>query len=100
MAMDHLLEEFLEVSTAEWESAIARDLKGSDYEKRLIWRSEDGLAVKPYYRVEDLKDLACMDAAPGAFPYRRGTRTTGDWQIREEIEAADAESANRAALAA
>jgi methylmalonyl-CoA mutase len=98
--MDHLLEEFPAVSTAEWESAIARDLKGADYEKRLIWRSEEGLAVKPYYRAEDLKDLAGMDAAPGAFPYRRGTRTTGDWQIREEIDAADVESANRAACAA
>jgi methylmalonyl-CoA mutase len=98
--MNHLLEEFPPVSTAEWESAIARDLKGADYEKRLIWRSEDGLAVKPYYRAKDLKDLECMDAAPGAFPYRRGTCTTGDWQIREEIDAADVESANRAACAA
>ena len=98
--MDHLLEEFPPVSTAEWESAIARDLKGADYEKRLIWHSEEGLAVKPYYRAEDLKDLARMDAAPGAFPYRRGTRTTGDWQIREEIDAADVKGANRAALAA
>ena len=98
--MDHLLEEFPPVSTAEWESAIARDLKGVDYEKRLIWRSEEGLAVKPYYRAEDLKGLASMDSAPGAFPYRRGTRATGDWQIREEIDAADVESANRTACAA
>jgi len=98
--MDHLLEEFPPVSTAEWESAIARDLKGVDYEKRLIWRSEEGLAVKPYYRAEDLKGLGSMDSAPGAFPYRRGTRTTGDWQIREEIDAADVESANRTACAA
>jgi methylmalonyl-CoA mutase len=66
--VEHLLEEFPPVSTAEWEAAIARDLKGADYEKRLIWRSEEGLAVKPYYRAEDLKDLAYMDAAPGAFP--------------------------------
>jgi methylmalonyl-CoA mutase len=98
--MKHLLEEFPPVSTAEWEAAIARDLKGADYEKRLIWRSDEGLAVKPYYRAEDLKDLACMDAAPGVFPYRRGARATGDWEIREEIDAVDMESANRAARAA
>ena len=42
------------MSTAAWEAAIARDLKGADYEKRLIWRTEEGLAVKPYYRAEDL----------------------------------------------
>jgi len=98
--MEHLLEEFAPVSTAEWEAAIARDLKGADYEKRLIWRNEEGLAVKPYYRVEDLKNLAYMETTPGAFPYRRGARTTGDWQIREEIDAADVESANRTACAA
>ncbi len=98
--MEHLLEEFPPVSTAEWETAIARDLKGADYEKRLIWRSEEGLAVKPYYRAEDLKDLACMDATPGAFPYRRGARATGDWLIREEIDALNAETANCEACAA
>jgi len=98
--MEHLLEEFAPVSTAEWEAAIARDLKGADYAKRLIWRSEEGLAVKPYYRAEDLKDLAYLDAEPGASPYRRGTRATGDWLIREEIEAEDAETANREACAA
>src|ERR1039458_1195676 len=98
--MKHLLEEFPPVSTVEWEAAMARDLKGADYQKRLIWRSDEGLAVKPYYRAEDLKDLACMDAAPGVFPYRRGARTTGDWEIREEIDALDVKSANRAARAA
>jgi methylmalonyl-CoA mutase len=98
--MKHLLEEFPPVSTAAWEAAIARDLKGTDYEKRLIWRSDEGLAAKPYYRAEDLKDLACMDAAPGVFPYRRGARTTGDWEIREEIDAVNVETANREACTA
>ena len=92
MATEHLLEEFPPVSTAAWEAAIARDLKGADYQEKLIWRTEEGLAVKPYYRAKDLKGLACVDAAPGEFPYRRGARTPGDWRIREEIDAADARS--------
>ncbi len=100
MATEHLLEEFPPVSTAAWEAAIARDLKGADYEKKLIWRTEEGLAVKPYYRAEDLEGLACVDAAPGEFPYRRGGRATGNWQIREEVGATDAREANRAAQAA
>ncbi len=98
--MEHLLEEFPPVSTSEWEAAIARDLKGADYEKRLIWRSQEGLTVKPYYRAEDLKGLASMDAAPGKFPYRRGARATGDWRIREEIDAENVKTANREACAA
>ena len=100
MATEHLLEEFPPVSAAAWDAAIARDLRGADYEEKLIWRTEEGLAVKPYYRAEDLKSLACLDAAPGDFPYRRGVRATGGWRIREEIDATDAEEANRAARGA
>ena len=97
---EHLLEEFPPVSTAAWEAAIARDLKGADYDKKLIWRTEEGLAVKPYYRAKDLKGLACLDAAPGEFPYRRGARASGAWQIREQIDATDAKEANHAARTA
>ena len=100
METDRLLEGFPPVSTAEWQAAIARDLKGTDPEKRLTWRTEEGLAVKPFYRAEDIEGLARLDATPGDFPYRRGARTTGDWRIREEIDAADAEEANRMARAA
>jgi methylmalonyl-CoA mutase len=97
MATEHLLEEFPTVSTAAWEAAIARDLKGADYKEKLIWRTEEGLAIKPYYRAEDLNGLACVNVAPGEFPYRRGVRASGDWRIRKEIDAADLEAANRAA---
>ncbi len=98
--MDHLFEEFAPVSNAEWDAAIAQELKGADYAKRLIRQSEEGFEVKPYYRADDLSDLAFLDALPGAFPYRRGSSTSGDWRIREEIDEKDVESANRAARAA
>ncbi len=100
MATEPLLEEFPPVSTATWEAAIARDLKGPDYEKKLMWRTGEGLSVKPYYRAEDLKGIACLDAAPGDFPYRRGVRTTGNWRIREEIDGADPAEANATACSA
>jgi methylmalonyl-CoA mutase len=97
---EKLLEEFPAVTTAEWQAAIARDLKGADPEKKLTWRTDEGMAVKPLYRAEDLAESACEDAAPGDFPFRRSARETGDWRIREEIDAADAEEANRMACAA
>jgi methylmalonyl-CoA mutase len=97
MATDKLLEEFPPVSAAEWQRAIARDPKAADPEKELVWRTQEGMAVKPFYRAEDLKRLACVDAAPGEFPYRRGASATGSWRIREEIDTADAEEANHRA---
>ncbi len=100
METEKLLEDFPPVSTTEWQAAIARDLKGADPEKRLVWRTNEGLGVKPFYRAEDLAGLACVDTTPGSFPYRRGVRSTGGWRIREEIDATDAEEANRMACAA
>jgi len=100
MAPNNLLQEFPPVSTQSWEALILKDLKGSDYAKRLIWRTEDGLAVKPYYRAEDISALDYLDASPGQFPFARSTHWTGDWRIREEIDALDSEQANQEACKA
>ncbi|MFZ5927409.1 MAG: methylmalonyl-CoA mutase family protein [Acidobacteriota bacterium] len=49
-----LLDDFPPVPAEEWEAAIRADLKGADYEKKLIWKTPEGIAVRPYYRREDL----------------------------------------------
>jgi methylmalonyl-CoA mutase len=68
-----LATEFPPVSTAEWEAVIHTDLKGADYEKRLVWRTEEGIKVKPYYREEDIVGLEGQsDVAPGEYPFTRG----------------------------
>lgn len=100
MATDKLLQEFPPVSTPSWEEAIRNDLKGADYARKLIWQTEEGLAVKPYYRAEDIQGLEYADAAPGDFPYARSARFSGDWRIREKIDVVDPEPANRAARSA
>ncbi|MGA3105610.1 MAG: methylmalonyl-CoA mutase family protein [Terriglobales bacterium] len=100
MSSETLLHEFPPVSTQAWEDVIAKDLKGADYAKKLVWQTEEGLAVKPYYRAENIVGLEYLDAAPGNFPFVRGDRAAADWRIREEIEALDPAEANRAACAA
>jgi methylmalonyl-CoA mutase len=100
MASDTLLHEFPPVSTQAWEDVITKDLKGADYAKKLVWQTEEGLAVKPYYRAEDIAGLEYLNAAPGNFPFVRGDRASADWRIREEIEALEPAEANRAACAA
>jgi methylmalonyl-CoA mutase len=97
MATQNFLSEFPPISTEQWERVIRENMKGAEYASKLIWHPEEGLAVKPYYRSNDLAGLQFLDAAPGEFPFARGTRSTGDWLIREEIEIADPEEANRAA---
>ena len=96
MEVEHLLDEFPEVSTKAWEDVILHDLKGADYAKKLIWHTPEGIAVKPYYRAEDIASLN-VDQVPGSFPYLRGTHANGDWRIREEIDAENPEEANHEA---
>ncbi len=96
-----LFQEFPPVSTEQWEEAIHKDLKGADYDKRLVWHTDAGVNVKPYYRREHLEGLDyLLDQVPGEFPYARGTAPANDWKIREEIDPAGIEEANTAALKA
>ncbi len=93
-----LFTEFPPVSTAEWEAVITADLKGADYEKKLVWKTIDGLSVRPYYRAEDIKNLKHLKYLPGQFPYVRGTKTNNKWFVRQDIEAGNAKDANAQAL--
>ena len=69
-----LLEEFPPIATEAWQQAIANDLKGAD-PKALLSQTPEGLAVKPFYRAEDIAGLKFTDAPPGHFPYARGARS-------------------------
>jgi methylmalonyl-CoA mutase len=53
-----LMKVFPPVPTTAWEEAITGDLKGADYEKRLVWKTDEGIAVRPYYRAEDAQAAA------------------------------------------
>ena len=80
-----LFDMFPPVSTEEWMAKITADLKGADFSKKLVWRTNEGFDVQPFYRREDIKDLPAIDTLPGEFPYLRGTRNNNDWLIRQEV---------------
>ena len=90
-----LFGEFPPVSTQAWEEKIQADLKGADYEKRLVWKTPEGLKVRPYYRAEHLEDLPHMGILPGEAPFVRGNKTQGNhWVIRQDFEETDPSRAN------
>jgi len=90
-----LFSEFPPVATREWEEKILTDLKGADYQKKLIWKTDEGFDVKPYYRAEDIAGLEHLSTLPGRSPYVRGLRKSGNgWRIREDISSTDIIVAN------
>ena len=95
----NLLADFPAISTQTWKDKIIADLKGADFEKKLVWRTPEGFNVQPFYRREDLKGLKTTVSAPGQFPYVRGTKTNNEWAIRQNICACkNARKANAKAL--
>ena len=91
----NLFDEFPPVSTQAWEERIITDLKGADYAKKLIWKTDEGFDVKPYYRAEDLNDLTYLDSLPASPPYTRGLKSESNtWFVRQDIEDKDIASAN------
>ncbi len=95
---EKLFAEFPEVTTEQWEAAITKDLKGADYERKLVWRTGEGFNVRPYYRAEDLKGIKFLNSQAGEFPYVRGTRDNNNWRIHQTVEVSDAKTANEEAL--
>ena len=96
---EKLFSDFPPVSTQEWMEKISVDLKGADYEKKLVWKTNEGFKVKPFYRKEDLENLKSTEALPGEYPYLRGiNKKDNTWFVRQDIKADDAATANAKAL--
>ena len=96
---EKLFSDFPPVSTQEWMDKIQVDLKGADYEKKLVWKTNEGFKVKPFYRQEDLEGLKTTDGLPGQYPYLRGIKKDDNtWFIRQDIRVDDPAEANAKAL--
>ena len=96
---EKLFTEFTAPTTQEWLDKIEVDLKGADFQKRLVWRTNEGFNVQPFYRREDLANLKTPDALPGEFPFVRGNKKDSNvWYVRQNIEVTDAKEANKKAL--
>jgi len=99
MNKEKLFEAFPPISNEEWKEKIVKDLKGADFDKKLVWRTSEGFSVQPYYRQDDLKKLPHMDILPGNFPYIRGNSVNGNnWLVRQDINVNNIEEANKKAL--
>jgi methylmalonyl-CoA mutase len=92
-----LADDFPTPDLATWQALVEKGLKGADFEKRLVARSEDGLRIPPLFtRADELLE----PGLPGSAPWVRGSgagRTS--WDIRTLCRLRDPVAANRAILA-
>lgn len=78
---------------------VTKDLKGADFQKRLVWKTNEGFPVNPFYRAEDIAGSRAAENLPGQFPYVRSTRKDNKWYVRQEIDVQDFAEANKKAVA-
>ena len=96
---EKLFSEFEPTTTQQWIDKITADLKGAPFEKKLVWKTNEGFDVQPFYRLEDLDALKTIDSLPGEFPYLRGNKKSeNNWFVRQEIKVTDPAEANEKAL--
>ncbi|WP_372774099.1 methylmalonyl-CoA mutase family protein [Mangrovibacterium sp.] len=94
-----LFEEFPPVTAEQWKAKVVADLKGADFDRKLVWRTNEGFSVQPFYRQEDLAKVNYLDTLPGEFPFVRGNKTnSNDWYVRQNIIVKDLNEANKKAL--
>ena len=66
---EKLFSDFFARVPQEWMDKITVDLKGADFEKKkLVWKTNEGFKVKPFYRQEDLEGLKTTEGLPGQYP--------------------------------
>ena len=94
-----LFEEFPPISTQQWMDKVTADLKGADFNRRLVWKTNEGIDVQPFYRAEDLEKLNYLNSLPGEFPYTRGNKkNNNEWLVRQSIKVNNFAEANKKAL--
>ena len=99
MDKEKLFADFPPVSTESWKEKIKVDLKGADYDKKLIWHTDEGFDVQPFYREEDLKSLKHLQSLPGKYPFVRGNNAGENrWKINQFIRVDSVKTANSEAL--
>ena len=88
---ERLFEEFEATSTDKWLEVVQKDLKGADFDKRLVTETLDGIKIRPFYRSENLPNTT-------ESVVRGHVRTAMRPAFREEIRELNVGAANRHAM--
>ncbi|XP_053390431.1 methylmalonyl-CoA mutase, mitochondrial-like [Mercenaria mercenaria] len=80
-----------------WKTAAAKELKGKDVEKTLMWKTPEGINVKPVYTTDDTQRTD--KEIPGSYPFTRGPYATmythRPWTIRQYAGFSTVEESNK-----
>jgi methylmalonyl-CoA mutase len=83
-------------TTDDWKKLAEKELKASP--DTLVWKTPEGIDIKPLYTAADLETLEGVDTLPGFLPFTRGVRATmyagRPWTVRQYAGFSTAEESN------
>ena len=82
-----LFTDFESVSSKAWKQKIQFDLKGADYNDTLIWKTNDGINVTPFYHADQFETLPPISDAEASH-----------FKISQSIEVKEAKISNSEAI--
>ena len=81
----------------DWVDLAKKETKSADLD-HLLWKTAEGIDIKPLYTPEDLVKLKNQESLPGFMPYKRGPKATmyagRPWTIRQYAGFSTAEESN------
>jgi methylmalonyl-CoA mutase len=93
-----LFSEFPRPLKEDWLTVVSEDIEGTDFERKLVWKTDEGFSVQPMYFSEDTKSIPHTAFFPGEAPFTRGSasvpRDEKPWSIVQTITTSDPKEAN------
>jgi len=99
MSSKKLFSEFAPVSKEQWIAKATEDLKGADFQKKLVWRTYEGFDIQPFYTIEDLAGRELVTNLNRAFARDENATGARSWVNYTEVLVEDEAKANQIALA-
>ncbi len=94
-------DDFDPVSYDTWRSAVETELKGADFDRRLVSHLYEGIDLQPVYTARDTERRPAPGHA-GRAPFTRGSHAVGGalcgWDIRQEFAEPEPDLLNAAVL--
>ncbi len=98
---ENLFSEFPKITKDEWKEKTLTDLQGSNFDKKLVWKTLEGFDLQPYYTSEDINDLDYLRKFEcSALNMEDGSQGPRYWVNREKIVVKNVDAANQDAIKA
>ena len=98
MSSKKLFAEFAPVSKQAWVDKATEDLKGADFEKKLVWRTDERFNIQPFYTAEDMDGRGVASNLSKAFARDENATGARWWVNYAEVVVDNEADANKTAI--